>query len=335
MYFNFDDSHPETPTIERAISAREGWFLSIFVHAGLALLILFGPRLPFVQHMLAQAQAERARLAELAQQRALDQRPTFVFVRPRVDTPASRPPPRAELSDKDRMAQAPERAPNPTNPLPYSRGNSPERVEPTPDSKMAKNEERRMSAAEAAAEAARASRGADPKAADSPSAVPPSANGTTFVTDGRDAPSSRGRSLAGAIGDALRNADKYAPESFNNPQGGGGEFGPAIQFDTKGVEFGPWVRRFVAQVKRNWFIPYAAMVMKGHVVLTFNVHRDGHITDLTVLQPSSVDAFNNAAYNALAASNPTQPLPPEYPSESAFFTVTFYYNENPGGGGGE
>ena len=27
------------------------------------------------------------------------------------------------------------------------------------------------------------------------------------------------------------------------------------------------------------------------------------------------------------SSNPTQPLPPEYPSEKAFFTVTFFYNE--------
>ena len=27
--------------------------------------------------------------------------------------------------------------------------------------------------------------------------------------------------------------------------------------------------------------------------------------------------------------NPTQPLPPEYPSDKAFFTVTFFYNETP------
>ena len=329
MYFDFDESHPETPSIERAISAREGWLLSLFVHAGLFLLLVFGPRLPFVQHMMAQAAAERARLAAEAQQRALEQQPTFVFVKPRIDTPASRPPPRAELSDKDRMAQAPERAPNPTNPMPFSRGNSAERVVPSPDSRVAKDEERRMSPDEAA----KAARGTDAKTDDGRAAVPPTDTGTTFVTDGRNVSAGRGRSLAGAIGDALQNVEKYAPESFNNPQGGG-EFGPAIQFDTKGVEFGPWIRRFVAQVKRNWFIPYAAMVMKGHVVLTFNVHRDGHITDLAVLQPSSVDAFTNAAYNALAASNPTQPLPPEYPSDVAFFTVTFYYNENPGGGGG-
>src|SRR5207245_1172569 len=83
--------------------------------------------------------------------------------------------------------------------------------------------------------------------------------------------------------------------------------GPEIQFDTKGVEFGPWIRRFIAQVKRNWFIPYAAMSMKGHVVITFNVHKDGAITDLSVVGPCPVDAFNNAAFGALSSSNPTQP----------------------------
>ena len=139
----------------------------------------------------------------------------------------------------------------------------------------------------------------------------------------------RSSTAGGSLGDALRNLQKYVQhESFDN-QGGGGQFGPEIQFDTKGVEFGPWIRRFVAQVKRNWFIPYAAMSMKGHVVITFNVHKDGALTDLNVVGPCPIEAFNNAAYGALAASNPTQPLPPEYPSERAFFTVTFFYNETP------
>ena len=72
------------------------------------------------------------------------------------------------------------------------------------------------------------------------------------------------------------------------------------------------------------------MTMRGHVVMTFYVHKDGRITDLRVLRPSAIDAFTNSAFNALAASNPTQPLPPEYPDDRAFFTVTFYFNENPG-----
>ena len=35
------------------------------------------------------------------------------------------------------------------------------------------------------------------------------------------------------------------------------------------------------------------------------------------------------AFGALSASNPTVPLPLEYPSDKALFTVTFYYNEEP------
>ncbi len=100
-----------------------------------------------------------------------------------------------------------------------------------------------------------------------------------------------------------------------------------IQFDSNGVEFGSWLRRFVAQVKRNWIIPIAAVTFKGHVVVTFVVHRDGTITDISVARPSEIAGFNKAARGTLIASNPTVPLPAEYPAEHCSFTVTFYYNE--------
>jgi hypothetical protein len=133
----------------------------------------------------------------------------------------------------------------------------------------------------------------------------------------------------GTIANALRNIQRYMQgETFDNPQGGAREFGPSIQFDTKGVEFGPWIR-FIAQIKQKWFIPSAAMSVTGQMVVTFYVHTDTRISELTVPGPCDVDAFNNSAYNALAASNPTQPLPPEYPADRAFFTVTFYYSESP------
>lgn len=74
----------------------------------------------------------------------------------------------------------------------------------------------------------------------------------------------------------------------------------------------------------------AAQTMRGHVVITFFVHKSGALTDVTVIKPSAVESFNIAAVNALLASNPTIALPPEYPDEKAFFTVTFLYNESPG-----
>ncbi len=330
MYIDFEDYRPDIEPLGGAISRREGILLSIILHL-VAVVVVVAPDLPFIKAASerAEAAAERQRIEALAQQQE-EQR--FVFVQPRVDTEAPAPPPRAELSDRDRVARAPERSMEPENLLPFARGNSPERVEAVPEEE-ARGRDPEPSAGEIEEQVSGEADGlAEGQAArdQSVAAVDPSGAAQPLLRRGPDAerrPSDLG---GGALGRSLRNLDRYVQqESFGNAQGGGGAFGPAIQFDTKGVEFGPWVRRFIAQIKRNWFVPYAAMLMSGHAVITFNVHADGALTDVDVIAPSSVDSFNTAAFNALIASNPTQPLPPEYPDDRAFFTVTFYYNERP------
>lgn len=109
----------------------------------------------------------------------------------------------------------------------------------------------------------------------------------------------------------------------------------AIQFDTKGVEFGPWLRRFVAQVRRNWIAelnasPEAmASGKQAQVVATFSVHKDGRLTDVSIKEPSDVAVFNEPTLRALLKSSPTLRLPPEYPDQSVSFTLTFYFNLPP------
>jgi TonB family protein len=323
MYFDFEDYRPDITGIGRVISWREGVLLSIIVHLAFVILLLLIPRL-----FPEDPNERRQRLMALQEKLEQPKPERFVFVQPREDIKAPAPPPRAEASDQNRRARAPEQAPKPTNPMPLSKGNSSERVEqmapepaprgrgPEPDPAIgAQARAEPQPAPEAPAPSAEALKLPDAPGLRLPSTVRPPANS---------------RLGGGSLGDALRNLQRYVEkDQFNNPQGGSSSFGPAIQFDTKGVEFGPWIRRFIAQVKRNWLIPNAAMMLRGHVVITFNVHKDGHITDLTVVQPSTVEAFNNAAYGALASSNPTVPLPPEYPSDRAFFTVTFFYNEEP------
>ena len=317
MYFDFEDYRPDINPVGRAISWREGVLLSIIAHMGAVILILLFPRLfPF------DAEAARARVLAAQQQRLQDQT-RFVFVQPRLERPVPKAPDIAEPSDRDRLARSPERVQKPENPLPYSRGNSPERVdEPRQPREVARGQGSQPEPAAGQPENAAPPSSATPPVPESSSALQlPGQKSATNGANGRSATS------GGSLGTALHNLQRYVQgEAFDN-QGGGGQFGPEIQFDTKGVEFGPWIRRFVAQVKRNWFIPYAAMSNKGHVVITFNVHKDGTITDLTVVGPCPIDAFNNAAFGALASSNPTQPLPPEYPADKAFFTVTFFYNE--------
>jgi len=106
--------------------------------------------------------------------------------------------------------------------------------------------------------------------------------------------------------------------------------GPSIQFDDKGVDFKPWLRSFVAKVRRNWLVPLAAQDLHGRVVITFVVQRNGTITDVVALTPSDVETFNRSALNAIVTSGPVEALPAPYPDDSAKFTVTFFYNETPG-----
>jgi TonB family protein len=319
MYFEIDDYRPDITPVGRAISWREGVLLSIIFHLIVVILILVFPKLfPF------DAKAAQARAARLQLRQPDDTR--FVFIQPRNDVAAPKPPPRAPDSDKDRVARAPERAPNPTNPLPFSRGNTPERVEAPPPPAPARGQ----GPAPEPQQGQQAQNDARVPVPESQSAmtlpVPPAPQSTPS----QNGAGGRSQVPGGSLGDALRNLQRYVPrEQFDNPGGNGGGFGPEIQFDSKGVEFGPWIRRFIAQVKRNWFVPYSSMSMRGHVVITFNVHKDGSITDLSVVGPCPIEAFNNAAFGALSGSNPTTPLPPEYPADKAFFTVTFFYNESP------
>jgi TonB family protein len=316
MYFDFDDHRPETPSIGRPMSTREVVLITVNLHLVFLVAILMGPRLPFVKEMLERQRQEQARLQEQELERQKENA-RFVFVQPKLETPASKPPPRAELSDLDRRARSAERAPDPRNPLPFSRGNSAERVDSTPEA-------RRTPAPAAEPEPP----GPSASAAAPPLPVPDSTEG--FRRSEEQQPPARTQGT-GILADAIRNVQRYATsEKLQNLQGSGNQEDPFINFDTKGVEFGPWIARFVAQVRRNWFIPMAAMSMHGRVVITFFVHKDGRITDVTVARPSTVDAFTLSARNAILASNPTVPLPPEYPDDKAFFTVTFFFNENPG-----
>jgi TonB family protein len=314
MYFNFEDYRPDTPTLPRSLTRLEVCLLTVVVYLSIVIVMLVWPQLPFVKAWEAERQQALAKEQEQQLQRQREN-PRFVFVAPRVDLQARKPPDRAELSDIDRRARTVERAPKPTNSMPFSRGNRTERIEGAPPAPEAR-----------AAEPPQP----EPKADDSRQPLPDSANGSQPKVE---LPQTQPRSApSGVIADAIRNVQKYAPrDSYVNLKGGGDQdFAPSIQFDTKGVEFGPWLRKFIAQIRRNWFIPQAAMFQKGHVAVTFYVGKDGRITELKVLRPSDVGAFNNSSFNALAASNPTEPLPPEYPDDRAFFTVTFYYNENPG-----
>ncbi len=318
MYFDFYDDRPDYEALSREYARLED-LLHLIIAVAVAVFMDIVAIIAMVYLASLPPSDAAKRAAMLAAQR--EPNPRFVFMAPAMDRASRDASSRAAASDINRRAASRERAPKPTNDMPFSRGNTPEMVEQrsfmTPP------------------QVARTQPGQDPSQR-------PGQNGengqngsplTSLLGQPLGAPRDGGPGAAGAPGPlsaAVANPFRYAPgDVFNNPGGTGGEPQADIQFDSKGVEFGPWLRRFIAQIKRNWLIPMAAMTMKGHVVVTFNVHKDGSITEIDVPGPCPVQAFNRAAQGALIASNPTQPLPAEYPVEHCFFTVTFYYNETP------
>src|SRR5439155_10979642 len=100
MYFEFEDYKPDITPVGSVISWREGVLLSIIVHLAGVIFILMSPQI-----------FEVNRAAILARQAELDaarpQEPErFVFVQPKVDLKALKPPEKAESSDQDREARS-------------------------------------------------------------------------------------------------------------------------------------------------------------------------------------------------------------------------------------
>lgn len=296
MYFDFDDHRPETPRVARAISVREGVLASIIVHLAAVIVLLLNPDL------LSPSDTDRE---VVAAESAPPEPLRYVELLPPPDDP---PDLRSTAAEAEREATTIEKAPEAANPLPFMRGNSPEMVDRGPS-----------------AEAPAAPPPGDP-AESVP--LPPDAAAERAVAD-RPAPA-RPAISSRSIAESLRNLDRYAQtERFDNALGGNVQQSADIEFDSMGVDFNPWLRRFRNQVMRNWIIPDSAVLFKGRVVIQFYVHRNGTMTDFAVVQPSTIPALTTAALNALKLSNPTTQLPAEYPRDRVFFTVSFHYNEDP------
>ena len=299
MLLDFEN-RPETPRVEQVISVREAVLLSLVAHLVLVIAILLAPK-----YFFSTTAAEPVQLVKN------NDTIRFVEMRPLVDrsAPPKRP---AEQSDLDRRSTTLERPPDATNPQPFTRGNTSEHAVGGETSRAAGPETP-----------------APPAPAPPPPASPPAPQpDSTKVMPELTAPPQRAAS--GSLGQALRNLQRYLQsDTTDNAHGGNTEQSADIQFDSMGVDFGPWLERFKRQIERNWIVPEAAMSLKGRVAIQFYVLRSGTLLELHVAQPSTIESFNTSAMTALKLSNPTSALPAEYPADRVFFTVTFHYNEDP------
>ena len=118
--------------------------------------------------------------------------------------------------------------------------------------------------------------------------------------------------------------------------GGGGEKGfveqGPLSFETQWYDWGEYAQSMVSKIRINWYDNMPALIrtgMKGVVTIRFAIQRDGSITDVTVLNSSTIPPFDNAAQKAIELSSKLKPLPKDFPNATEHVTCMFFYNMEP------
>jgi len=67
---------------------------------------------------------------------------------------------------------------------------------------------------------------------------------------------------------------------------------------------------------------YPPTSKKGKVSITFHILKDGHITDMVLVEKSGDSAMDWAAYGSITASNPLPSLPAEFGCKYRYVDVS-------------
>ncbi len=148
-------------------------------------------------------------------------------------------------------------------------------------------------------------------------------------------------------GQSLQDILKGTRPSGPRPVGGGGQLpggsgrgsgghgtaygGIEMLTPDEGVDFNSYLQRVYVTVKRNWFSVMPGSVElgeKGIVYLTFRINRDGSVpSDEPVIERNSgKEPLDRAAFSSVRASNPFEPLPPQFKGPYIELRYRYYYN---------
>jgi TonB family protein len=119
---------------------------------------------------------------------------------------------------------------------------------------------------------------------------------------------------------------------LNGANGGDKGFaqdGP-LSFESQWYDWGEYAEGMVNRIRVNWYsnMPHLIQTgLKGVVTIRFTIHRDGSITDVTILSSSGVPPYDFAAKKGIELSSPLNPLPKDFPNDTERVTAMFYYNQ--------
>lgn len=98
--------------------------------------------------------------------------------------------------------------------------------------------------------------------------------------------------------------------------------------DTRGIDFGPYVRRIRKKVEANWYrrVPLSAEEKKGEVVIELAITTDGKLTNMRLVAGSGDEMLDRAAWEGITLSSPFPSLPSEFTRPYLTLRLHFHYN---------
>jgi TonB family protein len=144
-------------------------------------------------------------------------------------------------------------------------------------------------------------------------------------------------SAGSAIEEATRAA---AARHGGGQQGSGGDFGLGanthgrqvgnleILSDTMGVDFDPYLKRVLHDVRENWYraIPESAQMKHGNLIIEFAITKDGKVAGMKLVAPSGDVPLDRAAWAGIVGSDPFPPLPSDFGGQYLALRFRFFYN---------
>ena len=142
-----------------------------------------------------------------------------------------------------------------------------------------------------------------------------------------------------SAGDQIQEAARAARPGGGR-QGGGGDFGLGtgahgrqmggleVLSDTMGVDFGPYLKRVIQDVKQNWYnaIPQSAEMKHGNLIIEFAITKDGKVAGMKLVASSGDVPLDRAAWAGITGSDPFPALPGEFGGQYLALRFRFYYN---------
>jgi outer membrane biosynthesis protein TonB len=142
-------------------------------------------------------------------------------------------------------------------------------------------------------------------------------------------------------GDAIRRAAQDAAHDrgsgdYAPPGGPGGQqgMGAGVQVlsDTQGVDFGPYIRRILSDIKRNWIplIPEEArppLNKQGETLIRFTILPDGRIAAMNLDASSQDTAIDRACWGGITGVGQFPPLPAQFKGPNLELRIDFLTNK--------